>query len=131
MRGGNHDTAGKILGASNKTHGRCGCHMHKIGIRPCCSDSCRKSILKHIAGSPCILTDNDTTFLFPALGKIVSQKLSHSKGVICRQVHIRFPSIAVCTEIFSHLYLLFPPNGRILKFRLYLYLIRYFYINPN
>ena len=108
MGGGNHNTAGKIFRTNNIAYGRRGGNMHKIRICPRSGNSCRKCILKHIAGASGILTDDNTALLCAFVRKIIGQELSHLKGGIRCQIHVSLSTIAVCSKIFSHL---FPPTS--------------------
>ena len=104
MGGGNHDSAGKIFRTNNIAYGRRGGDMHQIRVSPCSGNSCRKCILKHIAGASGILTDNNTAFLCAFVRKIIGQELSHLKGGIRCQIHVSLSTITVCSKIFSHLF---------------------------
>ena len=85
--GGDHNTAVKILGTAHIGNGGCGGNMEQISIRAGGNQSTHQAVLKHIAGTPGILTDNNLgrrirTAAALQLGIVPAQKTTDLKRVI-------------------------------------------------
>ena len=85
--------------------------MEKIRIRTCCRDAGCDGILKHIAGTPGVLTDDDAATLARLLALLIvpAEIFTDTKRAVCSQHHICLTAIAVCTKIFTHCFM--PPSA--------------------
>ena len=107
MGGGDHHTAVKAIGPGHIGNGGRGGDMEQAGFRAGGGDAAGEGILKHIAGAPGVLADDDPgrtlqSLLPSEISIIPAQKAAHLKGMIHRQGHIGFPPEAIGSKIFTH-----------------------------
>ena len=105
MAGGNHNTAVKIFGSRHiRNAGGCR-YMQKIRICSGSSKPCCQCIFKHIAAPSGILADHDSRLVL--LPVIPSQISSNFECMLYCQIHICFPTEAICSKIFTHIIISF------------------------
>ena len=100
MAGRDHDPTVKIFGPCHIGYAGSGRHVKKIGVRPGSGNSCRQRILKHIAASSGVLSDNDSGLMI--LPVVPSQISSYFKCMLHSQDFIGLTAKTICSKIFSH-----------------------------
>ena len=93
-----HDAAIKIIGARDVRNTRRCCNMHKVRIRAARRQSRRQCALEHITRTPCVLADNNGTFMLPSV--VCTQKTADFVGMFNIERFVCFASESVRAEIF-------------------------------
>ena len=81
--------------------------MEQVGIRAGGHETADQGVLKHVAGAPGVLANDDPGRAFlplPAaeLGEVPAQEAADLEGVVGGEGQIGFPAEAVGSEIFAH-----------------------------
>ena len=103
VAGGDHNTAVKILRADHMGYARSCRYMEQEYICTGCSQTGNQRILKHIAGTSRIFSDNHSAALFLWILSVIPAEIT--ADLVCMfhsQIHICLTAESICTEIFSH-----------------------------
>ena len=104
VAGGDHDAAVEIVDASHIGHTGRGGHVQHICVRAGGSDARDQSMLQHIAGPAGILADDDAGLVVAAV--IPADEPTDLIGMLDGQYLVDLAAKTVCSEIFTHVYLL-------------------------
>ena len=102
MRSRDHDAAVEIVDSGDVRYRRSRRNVHDVGVSTRCHEARAQRVLKHVAGSSCILSDDHLCLAVKSLAVVPAEITADLDGVIECQRLVGFAAEAVCSEIFAH-----------------------------